>query len=104
MPAPLSQKKYKESLNLVNKILNTNPDHQPSLRDKGHILFYLEELDEARKNVEKSMKNRSKSASKIRFRGRHKSCFRAFENRVLELSTIDVQGLQKSIFYFLFSI
>ena len=45
------QEKYNEGLKLVNKILEIIPDHQPTLRDKAHLQYYLDKPDEAYKNI-----------------------------------------------------
>ena len=46
------QQKFSESLILVNKLLNNLPNHQPTLRDKAHIQFYLNDLVNAKQNAE----------------------------------------------------
>ena len=50
------QEKYNEGLKLVNRILEIIPNHQPTLRDKAHLQYYLEDLEEANKNILISIK------------------------------------------------
>ena len=50
------QEKYKQGLVLVNKILSILPNHQPTLRDKAHLQYYLGDLEEAQNNVILSIK------------------------------------------------
>ena len=50
------QEKYSEGLILVNKILDIIPNHQPTLRDKAHLLYYLNQLEIAHKNIIESIK------------------------------------------------
>ena len=45
------------------------PEHQPSLRDKAHLLFYLNSLTEAKKNVELSIKLNEKDYIAINILG-----------------------------------
>ena len=50
------QEKFYEGLKLVNKILSIIPEHQPTLRDKAHLQYYLGDLEEAKLNILKSIK------------------------------------------------
>ena len=50
------QKKYAESMEVVNELLKTKPNHQPTLRDKAHLQFYLNDLKEAKLNGELSVR------------------------------------------------
>ena len=63
------QEKFEKSLSLVNKLLSSMPEHQPSLRDKAHLLFYLNRLTEAKKNVELSIKLNEKDYIAINILG-----------------------------------
>ena len=54
--AYFDQQEFSESLILADRLLELKPNDQPTLRDKAHIQFYLNELNEAKKNVEASIK------------------------------------------------
>ena len=50
------EKKYIDSLNLIEEVLDIKKNYQPVLRDKAHVLFYLKKLDLALEIIDKSLK------------------------------------------------
>ena len=49
------QEKYNDSLKLINEVLSIKKNFQPVLRDKAHVLFYLNNLDIALNNINESL-------------------------------------------------
>ena len=50
------QKKYTEALKLINQVLILKKNFQPVLRDKAHVLFYINKLDIALTLINESIK------------------------------------------------
>ncbi|PPR48008.1 MAG: hypothetical protein CFH19_00097 [Alphaproteobacteria bacterium MarineAlpha5_Bin9] len=48
-------KKYEDALELVNQVLIIKPDYQPALRDKGLVLFFLNQPHKGLKFINKSV-------------------------------------------------
>ena len=52
----INQKKYDESLNLINHLLLIKPDYAPALRDKALVMFYLKKIEDGLTLINKSLK------------------------------------------------